>query len=74
MTRTTQFILQFIATMLHPVVAFYPMETVDPMWRPMVTALLNSGLGFVQMLIGLKAHGSNPDGTPAKVAYDDTIG
>lgn len=73
MTRTTQLLLQFLATMLHPVVVFFPVETIDPVWRPMTTALLSAGLGFIQMLIGLKAHGSNPDGTSARMAYDPTI-
>jgi len=70
MTQTTHLFLQFAATMLHPIVVFFPVETIDPAWRPMVTALMSAGLGFVQMLIGLKAHHSNPDGTPASASYD----
>lgn len=70
MTKTTHLLLQFVAIMLHPIVVFFPVETIDPVWRPMVTALMSAGLGFVQMLIGLKAHESNPDGTPASVSYD----
>ncbi len=69
MTRKTHVILQLAATFLHPVSLAFPLEAVDPVWRPFVHTSMNAGLGVLQLLLANQAHKFNPDGTPAEVAY-----
>ena len=77
MTKTTHLLLQALLVLLHPVVAYFPVEVIDPAWQPMATALkaaVSTSLGGLQLALGNAAHNSNPDGTPAQVAYDKTNG
>lgn len=69
MTQKTHMLLQLAATFLHPVVLSFPIETVNPVWRPFTKTVLSTGLGVLQMFLANKAQKYNPDGTPAEVAY-----
>lgn len=72
MTKTTHLLLQALLVLLHPVVAYFPVEAIDPAWQPMATALkaaVSTSLGGLQLALGNAAHNSNPDGTPAEVSY-----
>lgn len=73
MTKTTHLLLQALLVLLQPVVVYFPVEVVDPVWHPMMTALraaVSTSLAGLQLALGNAAHNSNPDGTPAQASYD----
>ena len=41
----------------------------EPVLKPEQKLLVAAGIGIVQIVVNAIAHGSNPDGTPAEVAW-----
>jgi len=63
LTRTINLVVQVLAVALQ--IANYTLPVVPASAKPTVSAIA----GIIQLIIGVAAHGLNPDGTPATLPY-----
>jgi hypothetical protein len=63
LTRTINVVVQVLAVALQ--IANYALPVVPASAKPTVSAIT----GIIQLIIGVAAHGLNPDGTPATLPY-----
>lgn len=63
LTRTINVVVQILAVALQ--IANYILPVVPTSTKPTVSAIA----GVIQLIIGVAAHGLNPDGTPATLPY-----